>query len=168
VTNAFGDYTIVGLGTATYWVSFFPPEEAEFLEQYFDRKPGIVHADDVAVSVGSLTPNINAALEETGQITVTDAVTHTPLAGNQSHRAEGYAIQWYRCGNGPPATPMTVASGFATPGIDVVLVNASSVRYRHRTSTSRTPRSCSKKAKTVFTERPLYSDLSTHRRDVSP
>jgi Carboxypeptidase regulatory-like domain len=83
LTDAAGKYTIVGLGTATYWVDFFPPEASEFLEQYFDHEPGILAADDVAVTVGNLTAGIDAALVEAGQIagTVTDARTHAPLAG---------------------------------------------------------------------------------------
>lgn len=164
VTDALGEYTIVGLGTDTYLVQFFPPEEAEFLEQYYDHEPGILEADDVEVVAGSLTPNVDAELQEAGQITgtITDALTHAPLQGvdacaweatgggylgqcgesdaaghykirrvpagayhvsfNQFRHAPAYAIQWYRCSNGRPATPVNVAAGVATSGIDAGLV----------------------------------------------
>jgi len=82
-TDAAGEYTIVGLSTQTYWVDFFAPEDSEFLEQYYDREPGILEADDVEVTVGALTTGVDAALVEAGQITgtVTDAANHLPLAG---------------------------------------------------------------------------------------
>jgi hypothetical protein len=164
-TNALGEYTIVGLGTdAGYLVQFLPPEDTEFLEQYFDHEPGILGAEDVEVIAGSLTPDIDAELQETGQIagTVTDALTRAPLAGvdacaweatgneylgpcgesdasghykirrvppgayhvsfNQFGHAPGYAIQWYKCSNGREATPVNVAAGIATSGIDAGLV----------------------------------------------
>ncbi len=134
VTDGAGEYMIVGLSAETYWVEFFPPEDAEFLPQYYDDEPGILYADDVEVSIGNLTAGIDAALQEAGQIagTVTDAAGHYLVrrvpAGvynvsfNQFSRLGDYAIQWYRCLNGPPATPVAVASGRATTSIDAGLV----------------------------------------------
>lgn len=82
VTNPVGEYTIVGLSADRYRVQFIPPAGVEFLEQYFDAEPGILQADPVKVTVGQLTPNVNATLLEGGQIggTVTDAISHAPVA----------------------------------------------------------------------------------------
>ena len=82
-TVANGTYTIVGLAADSYRVAFRPPEGVEFLEQFYAGEANGWEADPVAVSVGSVTPNVNAALQEAGQITgtVTDAVTHAPVAG---------------------------------------------------------------------------------------
>jgi hypothetical protein len=82
-TDGTGHYTILGLAEGGYRVGFRPPEQLEFLGQYFDREPGELQADSVAVQPGHLTPNVNATLLEAGQIAgrVTDAVTGAPIAG---------------------------------------------------------------------------------------
>ena len=82
-TDASGNYTIVGLGTDSYRVGFQPPEGVEFVEQFYDGEEKGWEADRVGVTVGTVTPNIDVALQEAGQIsgTVTDALTHAPLAG---------------------------------------------------------------------------------------
>jgi hypothetical protein len=81
-TDGAGQYTILGLSGGDYRVEFWPPEQLEFLTQYFDREPGLLQADAVGVQVGQLTPNVNATLLEGGQIAgqLTDAVTHAPVA----------------------------------------------------------------------------------------
>ena len=83
VTDSAGEYTLPGLGTDSYWVSFVAPEEAEFLPQYWNGQPGILEADDLEVTIGQLTANVNAALQRAGRITgtVTDAITRAPMAG---------------------------------------------------------------------------------------
>jgi|HubBroStandDraft_3_1064219.scaffolds.fasta_scaffold07845_3 hypothetical protein len=73
VTNAGGEYSIEGLPTDSYDVSFYPYGEGlNYLSQ---------SDNDVSVSDGNLTPNVNAELHPGGQITgrVTDAVTHAGL-----------------------------------------------------------------------------------------
>lgn len=82
VTNPAGEYTIFGLSSSKYRVSFHPPEGVEFLEQSFDAEPGILQADPVSVTTGQLTPDINATLQEAAQIsgTVRDAITGVPIA----------------------------------------------------------------------------------------
>jgi hypothetical protein len=82
-TDASGNYTIVGLATDSYRVGFQPPEGVDFVEQFYSGKEKGYEADRVDVTVGAVTPNINVALQEAGQIagTVTDATTHAPLAG---------------------------------------------------------------------------------------
>jgi carboxypeptidase family protein len=82
-TGGTGQYTLIGLTGGDYRVEFRPPEELEFLDQWFDGEPGGLQADLVTVQVGQLTPNVNASLLETGQISgqVTDALTGAPVAG---------------------------------------------------------------------------------------
>jgi hypothetical protein len=80
VTDAAGEYRIVGLGTAEYHVSFHAPDP-EFLDQYWNGKPIFFQADPVAVVAGQLTAGINGVLIQGARIggTVTDANTHLPV-----------------------------------------------------------------------------------------
>jgi hypothetical protein len=82
-TDANGNYEIVGLATDSYRVGFQAPEGVEFVEQFYSGEEKGWEADRVEVTVGSVTPNVDVALQEAGQIsgTVTDATTHAPLAG---------------------------------------------------------------------------------------
>ena len=82
-TDASGNYTILGLATDSYRIGFQPPEGVDFVEQFYSGKEKGYEADRVDVTVGAVTPNIDVALQEAGQIagTVTDATTHAPLAG---------------------------------------------------------------------------------------
>jgi len=80
-----GSYTISSLPTAEYTVVFLVPYEdpANYLPQYYNGKSSYEEATKVAVSAGSTTTEINAALLSGGQITgkVTAAAGSTPLAG---------------------------------------------------------------------------------------
>jgi hypothetical protein len=82
-TDAGGNYTIAGLATDFYRVGFQAPEGVEFVEQFYDGEEKGWEADRVEVTVGTVTANINVALQEAGQIsgTVTDPITHAPLEG---------------------------------------------------------------------------------------
>lgn len=82
LTAANGSYMIAGLAADSYRVAFRPPEGVEFLEQFYAGEAKGWEADPVPVTVGVVTPNVNAALQEAGQITgtVTDALTHAPVA----------------------------------------------------------------------------------------
>jgi 5-hydroxyisourate hydrolase-like protein (transthyretin family) len=82
-TDVNGNYTIPGLATDSYRVGFQAPEGVEFVEQFYSGEEKGYEADRVQVTVGSVTPNIDVALQEAGRIsgTVTDATTHAPLAG---------------------------------------------------------------------------------------
>lgn len=80
-TDASGNYTIAGLATDSYRVGFQAPEGVEFIEQFYSGEEKGYEADLVEATVGAVTPNIDVALQEAGQIsgTVTDATTHAPL-----------------------------------------------------------------------------------------
>jgi hypothetical protein len=75
-TNASGDYVISGLTPDDYLVAFQAQDQG-YLVQYFDHASSYQDADEVTVSSGVQTPNVNAELIEGGRIegTVIDAVS---------------------------------------------------------------------------------------------
>jgi hypothetical protein len=79
--NPGGEYTISGLSTGSYKVSFFGFEGGNYVSQYFNGKPSSSAANAVAVIAGGTTSGIDAALRTGGQVTgkVTDALSHAPL-----------------------------------------------------------------------------------------
>jgi Carboxypeptidase regulatory-like domain len=81
LTDADGRYTIYGLGTDEYLVSFYAPESLELLWQYWNGEPGILAADPVAVAAGGATDHVDARMVPGARIsgTVTDAASHAPL-----------------------------------------------------------------------------------------
>ncbi len=82
-TNAGGEYTIPGLSSTSYNVKFFRGNEAgDYLPQWYNGKTTAGEATPVAVTAGSTTANIDAALTAGGQISgrVTAAVGGAALA----------------------------------------------------------------------------------------
>jgi hypothetical protein len=79
-TNGGGTYDIGGLPGGTYQVVFYANSPA-YVSEYYADKLEADEADWVAVTAGSSTPNINAALSVAGQITgvVTAAESGEPL-----------------------------------------------------------------------------------------
>ncbi len=61
LTNPAGEYAIVGLLTGSYTVEFRPFEDGHYLSQTYEANP-------VSVTLGSTTPNIDAALTTGGHI----------------------------------------------------------------------------------------------------
>lgn len=83
-TDQGGKYTIGGLGSGEYQVEFWPSIGGlNYLTQYYRGKSNWEEAEPVSVSDGLETPNIDAALEEGGQIEgrVVDAVSEAGLEG---------------------------------------------------------------------------------------
>ncbi len=83
-TNEKGEYTIAGLVSGAYEVKFAPGESGlNYVFQYYMDKPSLAAAEQVIVIQGKAMEKIDAELQEGGKIegTVTDALTHTPLAG---------------------------------------------------------------------------------------
>ena len=70
-TDASGNYSVIGLQTNSYKVSF---SGTDYFPEYYNDKPDLDSADPVAVTQGSATAGINAALTKGGSIagTVTD------------------------------------------------------------------------------------------------
>ena len=84
VTDGSGDYAIT-VAPGTYKVGFNDYADDTHVGQFFNDRPTVDAADPVVVSSGSATSGVSAALAAAGLITgkVTDAVTHTPVAGVQ-------------------------------------------------------------------------------------
>ena len=81
--NVGGNYTITGLPSGSYKVSFFADQEGlNYLTQYFSGKASYKEANLVSVTVPAATGGVNAELHTGGQITgrVTGASTHAALA----------------------------------------------------------------------------------------
>jgi Carboxypeptidase regulatory-like domain len=85
VTKADGEYTVEGLATGSYKVEFSPEFESNlnYVTQYYDGESSLAAANQVPVTDGNTTKEINAQLQVGGEIegTVTDASTHKSLEG---------------------------------------------------------------------------------------
>ena len=79
-TNASGEYTIPGLPTGSYVVSF-SGDGQDYVTQYYNEKAAYSEANHVSVTAGSGKSGINAAMHEGGTIkgTVTNAATEAPI-----------------------------------------------------------------------------------------
>ena len=77
-TDANGDYTIVGLPTDNYYVSYQDPA-GSYLDQQYTQNP-------VAVAAGQTTTAIDAAMQSAAKIsgTVTDSASGQPIDGIQA------------------------------------------------------------------------------------
>ena len=82
-SDSVGNYTISGLASGSYVVSFEGPAESSYLEQWYNDQPTESTADPVTVTAPSTTVAINAQLEIAGSIsgTITDAHSGLPIAG---------------------------------------------------------------------------------------
>ncbi len=80
-TGADGTYDIFGLATGDYAVRFSGPDDSNLATEYYNDKATLESADEVHVTVGATTPNVDAALATGAAIrgTVTDA-DGNPLA----------------------------------------------------------------------------------------
>jgi hypothetical protein len=81
-TGAGGRYTISGLPRGSYYVEFVPPQGQNLVRQFFEEAYSLRFAKAVPIEEGTKY-EINTTLKVGGEIsgTVTDAPTHTPLAG---------------------------------------------------------------------------------------
>ena len=84
-TKADGTYTIAGLATGSYDIEFSPNcgNSGSFLTQWYHNEISATTANAVAVTAGSTTSGINAALAPPGTITgtVTAAMGGAPVSG---------------------------------------------------------------------------------------
>jgi uncharacterized protein YodC (DUF2158 family) len=81
--NGGGNYTISGLASGSYNVSFYVGYEGgNYVGQYYNGKSLYTEATPVSVTAPNATGGIDAELHPGGQIVgrVTDAVTHGPVA----------------------------------------------------------------------------------------
>jgi hypothetical protein len=96
--NGGGSYTITGLTTGAYKISFAPGEGVNELVQYYSGKATEAEATPVAVTAPTTTAGVNVELHAGGQISgrVTAAATHAPIE-DVFVCAEDTAIKSGRC-----------------------------------------------------------------------
>lgn len=89
-TDSAGEYEIKGLPTGSYKVRFDPYEAVGYLQQYFHGKEHASEAEPVAVSAGTTTAAVDAAMVAGGSISgiVTDAVS-----GDGAHLVQVCALE---------------------------------------------------------------------------
>lgn len=72
ITDDAGFYDIAGLATGTYRVRFY--RYSDYAPEFYNNAADVASATDIAVTAGSTTAGIDAALAETGHITGTVTV----------------------------------------------------------------------------------------------
>ncbi len=169
VTDASGAYTVGGLPTGTYQVQFHPTPSSsagsDLLGEWYDDKPTFDEATPVSVTVGAVTPGVDAELAVGGSISGTVTGPDGPVAGapvsvsgpgygsahtdgDGNYHVVGLAAGSYTVYFGSPylgddtdlmpeyyddatnwedATPVTVALGAETSGIDAALIRGGSI-----------------------------------------
>jgi RHS repeat-associated protein len=97
LTDASGAYTIPGLSTGSYRVQFAVPYEStlNYLTQYYNGKTTFSEADPVPVTVGNVTPNIDATMQPGGEVTGT--VTGAPSKSQIANVQVCVSGTYYRC-----------------------------------------------------------------------
>lgn len=82
-TAAVGTYTISGLGAGEFVVGFANPlgGSLDYATQFYDGKSSLEEAASVTVKAGSVTPEINAQVQEGAEIggIITDSATGAPV-----------------------------------------------------------------------------------------
>ena len=112
LTDAAGNYTIIGLATGSYQVQFTAPSGIGLVSEYYDNKTTAAQATPVAVVAGADTGVINAELTSNGPPVVPGAPTAvTGVIGNGT-----VAVSWLAPldNGGSTVTGYTVTSN---PGV---------------------------------------------------
>ncbi len=119
--NVGGEYTISGLASASYKVSF-EPFEGNYLFQYYNGKPSSTTATPVSVSAPSATSSINAEVQPGGQITgkVSAVATHAGIAELEVCAAKEGSEGFERCAV-TNSSGEYVVSGLPTATYEVVV-----------------------------------------------
>jgi 5-hydroxyisourate hydrolase-like protein (transthyretin family) len=114
-TDATGVYTVTSLPAGTYRLDIYPSisgASAAYVEEYYNNRPTLATADPVNVTAGSVTSNINAALNRGGQIT--GQVT----AADGGALLQGVSISVYDSNGDWAGSATTNASGvYTTSGL---------------------------------------------------
>ena len=100
LTAADGSYDLDYLRAGSYRIEFTDNHLGDYLTQYYNNKPTLALADNVAVTGGETTSGINAVLVAAGHITGT-------VNERQRRRPRGHR-------GGRPTAPMAPAAGMAS------------------------------------------------------
>jgi photosystem II stability/assembly factor-like uncharacterized protein len=104
-TDVAGRYDVGGLATGTYHVEFNDYTDS-ILTQFYNNKSSLGQADDVAVTVGEVTANVDATLAEEATVTgtITDATNGNPIPyAGVSFQPLGVPVGTGVCGAGTDA-----------------------------------------------------------------
>ncbi len=102
ITESDGNYTLSGLATGNYKLSFFSCFGANYVQEWYANEQTLQAADPVSVTDGQTTPNINAALAHGGTITGT-------VTNDDGDPVQGIAVSAYNNTHGGSA--ITDANG---------------------------------------------------------
>jgi hypothetical protein len=115
-TNTQGGYTVSGLAPGEYKVEFSPTGGLNYVAQFYNDKGSFAVAEAVQVSSGATTVGIDAALQESGEITgevttetgqgigIIEVVVYEAgaagkkVAEAQTHEGGGYTVTGLRAG----------------------------------------------------------------------
>jgi hypothetical protein len=123
-TGPTGEYTVNGLPKGSYKVEFIPPVESNLVPQFYEGAHSFSTAKAVEVKEGETTKNVNAALQEGGEIsgTVTDAATHAPLGEVCVYASNSLGSEFF------PWFAVTTANGkYTIHGLE----NGSNLEFEH-------------------------------------
>lgn len=83
-TNASGEYKMVGLASKQYRVTFWPPNDSEYLSQVYDESDLFYGGDLLTMTAPNVITDIDGHLRKEGVITgsVTDEDTGDPVASS--------------------------------------------------------------------------------------
>jgi len=99
-TNSAGQYDIGRLTAGTYRIGFSDYNYYNYLPEYYDNKPDVASATDVAVALNATSSGINAALDAyghiAGKVTAADGVTPAANITVTAYRYSGSAWQSVR------------------------------------------------------------------------
>lgn len=138
-TNAAGEYTIVGLASGSYTISFAAGGCSEeeggcvrqnYLSQYYSGKATSSEANPVTVTAGAATTGVDAELQTAGQVTghVVSAGTHAPLANIEVCASEGSEGFFGACATTNTSGEYTI-SGLASGSYDIEFANYGEGNY---------------------------------------
>jgi hypothetical protein len=129
-TNSNGEYTIDGLPSGSYTVSFSAFESNyNYVDQYYNGSSSASAATPISVTAGSTTPNVDAALAPGGQISgrVT-APGGVALADVWACAYEENVAERCALSNGPSGSASATSSPLAVPATP--LLNAAFAQAR--------------------------------------
>lgn len=112
VTDSTGAWSLAGYPTGTYEVRFSPSNGSNYAFQYWNQVTGQDPPTPIALTAGSATSNVDAALAQGGQI------SGTVIDGTTGHPAQGVSVGAVdNSGNGTVVTTTDSAGHYTLSGL---------------------------------------------------